>query len=100
MDGLIIIDTIFDTIDNIMPGIIGFFSGVVISSKKRLKKYVNYYKSVNIGIRWFYAIFTLLYLIYIYKYLGKRVVESNIYIKLLAALFNITMLFYSSVKIF
>ena len=35
MDNIHIIDTIFDTIDNIMPGIIGFFSGVVISSKKK-----------------------------------------------------------------
>ena len=99
MNNLIIIDTVFDIIDNIMPGIIGFFSGVVISSKKRLKKYVNYYNSVNVAIRWFYSIFTLFYLLYMYNYLGKRIIESNIYIKLLTALFNITMLFYSSIKI-
>ena len=100
MDNIHIIDTIFDTIDNIMPGIIGFFSGVVISSKKKLKNYVKYYKYVNLAVKWFYSIFTLLYLLFIYKYLGKRVVESSIYVKIISAIFNMFLLFYSSIKVF
>ena len=100
MTNINIIDTIFDTVDNIMPGIIGYFSGVVISSKKKLKKYIKYYEATNIFIKWFYTLFTFLYLIYIYKYLGKRVIESNIYIKIVSALFNVIILFCSSIKIF
>lgn len=89
---------IFDTLDNIMPGIIGFFSGIVVSSKKKFKKYTKYYQSINIFIKWFYTIFTLLYLIYIYKFLGKRIIESNIYIKLLSAVFNVIILFSSKIR--
>uniref|UniRef100_A0A6C0IYA7 Uncharacterized protein n=1 Tax=viral metagenome TaxID=1070528 RepID=A0A6C0IYA7_9ZZZZ len=89
---------IFDTVDNIMPGIIGFFSGVVVSSKKRFKKYTKYYQSINVFIKWFYTIFTLLYLIYLYKYIGKMVIESSIYTKLLSAAFNVIMLFSSKIR--
>ena len=92
------LELLFDTLDNIMPGIIGFFSGVVVSSKKKFKKYTQYYQSINIFIKWFYAIFSLLYLIYLYNFLEKRVIESNIYIKIISGIFNVVMLFSSKIK--
>ena len=72
-----ILHPVLDIIDNLMPGLIGYQEGINTKS-----------------LKWFYCIFTLLYLSYIYFYLGKTQEESSIYVKFGALLLNISLLIY------
>ena len=54
-----ILDNIFDFVDNIMPGIIGFFSGFVITTKKNVTDYANYYRKNSKIVKMFYLLFVI-----------------------------------------
>ena len=51
------IDSVFDIIDNIMPGIVGFFSGIVVTTKKNVTEYANYYRRNAHLVKLFYLLF-------------------------------------------
>lgn len=78
-----ILDTTLDLIDHLMPGLINYLK--------------SFYKSY-LSVKWVYSIFTLLYLLYIYFFLGKTKVESSIYVKFVAVFLNIVLLFYYDTK--
>tara|TARA_Y100000385_G_C12536768_1_gene401976 strand:+ start:123 stop:407 length:285 start_codon:yes stop_codon:yes gene_type:complete len=91
-----IVDSGLDLVDNIMPGVIGYFSGIVTKSKKKLEEF----KSLGLRVKFCYFLFTFLYLLFILVIQGKNVIESSIYIKLISALFNVSVLAYGSLKSF
>ncbi len=74
-----ILDNTLDLIDHLMPGLINYLK--------------SFYKSY-LSVKWVYSVFTLMYLLYIYIFLGKTTVESSIYVKFAAVLLNIALLFY------
>ena len=95
-----ILDNIFDFVDNIMPGIIGFFSGVVITTKKNVTDYANYYRKNSKIVKMFYLLFVIIHLSFIYFVQDKRIVSSSIYIKIASAILNLIIFFYTSIKTF
>jgi hypothetical protein len=94
------VDMIFDIIDNIMPGIIGFFSGIVVTTKKNITEYANYYKRNAKLVKLFYMLFIILHLAFVYFIQDKRVISSNIYIKIASAVINLIIFLYTSIKTF
>ena len=93
-------DIFFDVIDNIMPGIIGYFTGIVVTTKKNLKTYGNYYKRNAKYVKLFYLLFILLHLAFVYFIQRKRVISSNIYVKIASSVFNLMIFLYTSIKTF
>lgn len=100
MDADKIVDIVFDVIDNIMPGIIGFFSGIVVTTKKNMTDYANYYKRNSKLVKLFYLLFIILHLAFVYFIQDKRIISSNIYIKIASAVFNFIIFLYTSIKTF
>lgn len=95
-----IIDNIFDVVDNIMPGIIGFFSGIVVTTKKNITEYANYYRRNSKLVKFFYLLFVILHLFFVYFVQDKRVISSSIYVKIASAIFNLIIFLYTSIKTF
>jgi len=93
-----IIDLIFDFVDNIMPGIISLFSGAVVTTKNKVKKFTQIYKKYSKLIQFLYLIFVILHLSFIFFIQNKRVIESSIYIKIAAVLFNLLIFTYTTMK--
>ena len=92
----VVINTILDTIDNCTTGITAIFGGLVITTKSKVKSVDEHYQTHRDKLKLFYAIFIILYLLYVFFVLQKRVIESNIYVKILTAIFNICAIIYSS----
>jgi hypothetical protein len=94
------VDIIFDLIDNIMPGIIGFFSGIVVTTKKNITEYAEYYRRNAKLVKLFYMLFIILHLAFVFFIQDKRVISSNIYIKIASAVVNLIIFLYTSIKTF
>ena len=94
------VDIIFDLIDNIMPGIIGFFSGIVVTTKKNITEYAEYYSRNAKLVKLFYMLFIILHLAFVFFIQDKRVISSNIYIKIASAVVNLIIFLYTSIKTF
>ena len=94
------VDMIFDLIDNIMPGIIGFFSGIVVTTKKNITEYAEYYRRNAKLVKLFYMLFIILHLAFVFFIQDKRVISSNIYIKIASAVVNLIIFLYTSIKTF
>ena len=94
------IDSVFDIIDSIMPGIIGFFSGIVVTTKKNITEYANYYRRNAQLVKLFYLLFAILHLAFVYFIQDKRIISSSIYVKAASAIINLVIFLYTSVKTF
>lgn len=91
-------DIILDFIDNLLPGLIGYFSRIIYSTKNNIKGYTDYYKIKSSYIKLFYLIFIMIYLLFIFYIQKKTTIESSIYLKMISTIFNICLLTYSSIN--
>ena len=95
-----LVDLLFDFIDNVMPGIIGLFSGIVVTTKRKITDYAAYYRRNAKIVKFFYLIFAVLHLLFVYFVQDKRVIESSIYTKIASATINLLIFAYTSIKTF
>ena len=95
-----IVDLIFDFIDNIMPGIIGLFSGIVVTTKRKMTDYASYYRRNAKIVKFFYLFFAVLHILFVYFIQNKRVIESSVYTKIASATINLFIFAYTSIKTF
>jgi hypothetical protein len=93
------LDPILDFIDQIIPGIVGYFSGIVVTTKERWERNKKTYITTRNYAKLGYFLFSLGYLLFVYYALGKRTVESNIVLKMVTTLFNLTLFISSLSKI-
>ena len=86
-------------LDLLMPGLIAYMSGLIITNRKNLLEYGERYNKISVRFKVFYIFFSIVFLLVMFFMMNKKY-EVGFLLKLITTIFNIITTLYTTVQVF